>query len=145
MGGYGEVSRNCNENWEVVSLNCCTVCTKFLYCFERGQEERKKLGKMLSKTKSSSKCINTYRFSTTRKETPYTTISLFVQEFIMASNVNKSGKLHLIMSEYLNDLRYKYGEIRKLRHRFFRGFNGTKQECLTQKATKYKHALLHVV
>ena len=144
MGGFGEVSINCNENWEAASINCCTVCTIRLLLRARAKG-KKESGKNCIQTKSSSKCINNNRFWTRRKETRYTTISLFVQEFIMASNTNKSGKLHLIMSEYFNDLRYKYDEIRKWRHRFFRGFNETKQECLTQKATKYKHAVLHVV
>jgi hypothetical protein len=46
----------------------------------------------------------------------YTTISLYVQELIMASNINKQENVRWNITEYLNDLRYKNGEIGKWRH-----------------------------
>jgi hypothetical protein len=124
VGGYGEGSRSYNEELEETSISCCTVCTKSVCCFVRGKMERNQLGKILSKPQFSPKCINTYRFSTSRKETDYTTISqpyhnhytttsLCVQDFFIASNINKSEKLRWNIPEYLKDLHYKNSEIRQ--------------------------------
>jgi hypothetical protein len=54
-------------------------------------------------------------------------------------------KLALDCTKHQNDLQDKIGNIRKLQHRFVEEFNGRKQESVPQKATKHRHALLHVV
>ena len=84
------------------------------------------------------------RISSPRKEVYYAIISLHVQEFIVVSHGNNSEHLHWATTKHQVDPRHKTGKIRKYKRRFCEELFETKQESLTQLATKQEHSLLYV-
>ena len=59
-------------------------------------------------------------------------------------HIKKSENLSWTVSKHSKETRHKTGKIRQWQHRFIRGCNETKQECLPQESIKHKQVLLQV-